>query len=177
MDSDFLTKIFSIGTILIQIDILFLIFYLFIYKGQKKYLDGIAKYTLHISFIIVLVSILGSLYYSEIVNFEPCELCWYQRIFHFANLLLLGLAIWRNEGKFIYPYIFASSLTGGLIAIYHNILTWLPKDLATTCSITSGVSCTENYFVEFGYITIPIMSLTIFVSVILYSYINKKYAL
>lgn len=39
------------------------------------------------------IATLGSLYFSEIMKFEPCVLCWYQRIFMYPFVLWLGIAV------------------------------------------------------------------------------------
>lgn len=42
--------------------------------------------------IIALIAMIGSLYASEGLGFYPCELCWYQRIFMYPLVIILGIA-------------------------------------------------------------------------------------
>ena len=55
------------------------------------------KTYLFVSWFIALAAMLGSLYYSEIRGLAPCVLCWYQRILMYPQVLLLGLAIVKND--------------------------------------------------------------------------------
>ncbi|AIE32016.1 GerB family spore germination protein [Bacillus thuringiensis serovar kurstaki str. HD-1] len=43
------------------------------------------------------IATLGSLYFSEIMKFEPCVLCWYQRIFMYPFVLWLGIAVAKKD--------------------------------------------------------------------------------
>lgn len=42
--------------------------------------------------LVSLVATLGSLYFSEVRGYEPCELCWYQRILMYPILLITTVA-------------------------------------------------------------------------------------
>ena len=46
-----------------------------------------------LSFIIALTATVGSLFFSEIAKFTPCILCWWQRIFMYPQVILIGLGI------------------------------------------------------------------------------------
>jgi len=50
-----------------------------------------------LAFIIALVCTLGSLYYSGIVHFRPCRLCWWQRIMMYPLVPVLGIAAVRRD--------------------------------------------------------------------------------
>ena len=54
----------------------------------------VAERAICLSFFLALAATLGSLFYSEIAGFEPCKLCWLQRIFMYPQAVLLGIA-WR----------------------------------------------------------------------------------
>ena len=77
----------------------------------------VGRFSLPFAFAISLVSTLGSLYFSELKGFEPCVLCWYQRILIYPQVLLLGLALWRKE-KVIVDYVLGLSIIGVVIAAY-----------------------------------------------------------
>lgn len=105
-------------------------------------------------FVVALVAFLGSNYYSEIVGYTPCKLCWYQRILFFPQLFLLGLALWKKQWSIV-PYIALLSVIGLCIAGYHYYgqmggVSSLPCD-------ASG-SCTFMPFGTFGFVTIPLMA-------------------
>jgi hypothetical protein len=118
----------------------------------------IAKYSLQLALSVALVSTLGSLYFSEIANYVPCELCWFQRIFMYPQVLLLGIALLKKD-KEIFAYTVPLSIIGGLISAYNYYLQLVPS--AAICS--ANAPCSVSQFLIFGYINITVMALTGFV--------------
>ena len=67
------------------------------------------------AFVVALLATVGSLYFSEVAHFEPCLLCWYQRIAMYPLVVILGLAAWRDDvGAWIYATALAA--IGAVIA-------------------------------------------------------------
>lgn len=113
-----------------------------------------------LAFIIALVATLGSLFYSQIAKFVPCELCWFQRIFMYPQVFLLGMALWRKDRKIV-DYSLILALVGLAISAYHNYLIYFPTTSAV-CGTDKGTSCAQLVILSFNYISIPLMSLTAF---------------
>ena len=118
-----------------------------------------------ICWIIAAVSTLGSLFFSEIMDYPPCALCWYQRICLFPLVIILAVGLFpfdKNVVKFALPL----AIAGWLTALYHNLLYSgvIPEDIQP-CS--QGVSCTEKYIELFGVLTIPMLSLLSFSTIII----------
>jgi|SRR3989344_988616 len=115
---------------------------------------------LYLAFAQSLVATLGSLFFSEVMKFPPCVLCWYQRIAMYPLVLIIAVGILKKD-KLLPYYVLPLSLTGLAISIYHNLLYYkiLPES-AAPCLL--GVSCTTKFFAWFGFITIPFLSLTTF---------------
>ena len=113
-----------------------------------------------ICWIIASVSTLGSLFFSEIMEFAPCALCWYQRVFMFPLVILLLVGLFPFD-KSIIKYALPLALTGWGFAFYHYLLYsgFIPESLQP-CS--QGVSCSETYVDLFGFLTIPMLSLISF---------------
>lgn len=90
-------------------------------------LEAVERKTLYLAFawVVALVATLGSLYYSEVRLFLPCELCWYQRIFMYPQAVILGLALWRQDFG-VWPYSLALSLLGGSVSVLHLTQQWFP---------------------------------------------------
>jgi disulfide bond formation protein DsbB len=109
---------------------------------------------------ISLIATLGSLYFSEILKFIPCDLCWFQRIFMYPQVILLGLAAIRKEYG-IARYSLALSIIGGTISLYHYALQKIPffQNYAISCD---RVPCTGQYINWLGFITIPFLALVAF---------------
>lgn len=116
----------------------------------------------YLALLITLASLLGSLYFSEILHFPPCFLCWWQRVFLYPLVLLIPVAIFRRDRSLPF-YVLPLLFVGGLISIYHNLLQWgVIKENFLPC--TFGVSCTSQYVTYFGFLTIPLLALGAFVS-------------
>ena len=73
------------------------------------------------SAIIALVASLGSLYFSEVLLYVPCELCWYQRILMYPLVILLGIAAVKKDAGIV-TYVLPLSIIGGSISIYHYLI-------------------------------------------------------
>lgn len=123
-----------------------------------------------IAFLTSLIATLGSLFFSEVMNFVPCSLCWYQRIFMYP-LVFIFLANLLYPDKSVLKYSLPLVIVGLGISIYHNLL--ILKIIPETLSpCVQGVPCSVDYLNWFGFITIPSLSfiafLTIFIALIAY---------
>lgn len=133
---------------------------------KAKPLQLIAQNGRLLAWLVAFTAMSGSLFYSEIAGFTPCMLCWYQRILMYPLVLLLGMAIVRNE-KTIIPYVKAQAGLGAIIALYHYFLQRGGPSIVP-CSATIGYSesCSQSFTMSYGYITIPFMALSAFVGII-----------
>jgi disulfide bond formation protein DsbB len=166
---DIVNKLLGIGIILSQLFIVAAVLYvIFFRKHQYPLVTFIKKHGLTLAFSTVLISVLGSLFYSQIAGFAPCDLCWFQRIFMYPLVLLLGIALWRKDSR-IADYGLILAIIGGLISLYHNYVYYYNRGLNVFCQLGGAqVSCIKRYVFEFGYITIPMMALTAFALVIIF---------
>ncbi len=171
---DFINKKLALGTVISQVFILLLFFYfVFFFKKQKFIFTFIGKHGMLLAFIIALASTAGSLFYSQYVGFDPCELCWLQRIFMYPLVVLLGLALIKKDRNIV-DYALSLSLIGFLIALYQNFMYFNNGGLNALCETFGiGVSCVKRYVFEFGYVTIPMMALTAFSLIIIFLMISK----
>ena len=121
-----------------------------------------------IAFSAVLIAVFGSLIYSEVLGYEPCKLCWIQRIFFYPQVVILGFALWgRHKGSLaLIDSAFVLSILGGVVALYHYLLQLglIPEGFCV--AVGSAVSCAKQFVLAFGYITIPMMSLSAFALII-----------
>jgi disulfide bond formation protein DsbB len=123
--------------------------------------------------VVAVIATSGSFFYSEVAGYQPCELCWFQRILMYPQVILLSIAFVKKD-KNIPNYLIPLSIIGMAIAAYHYIL---QLDLApAACSaVGTSVSCSQINFLQYGYITIPMMSLTAFSLIVLYMTVQKIY--
>ena len=125
-----------------------------------------------ICWIIAFVSTLGSLFFSEIMEYQPCSLCWYQRIFMFPLVIIFFVGLFSFD-KSIIKYALPIAIVGWGFAFYHYLLYsgFIPENLQP-CS--QGVSCSETYLDLFGFLTIPMLSLISFSVIVVTLFILKR---
>lgn len=112
-----------------------------------------------LAFVVAALATAGSLYFSEVAGFEPCRLCWYQRIAMYPLVVLLGLAAFRRDTR-IGSYVIPLALIGAAISLYHVALEWVPALDTGACGL--GPSCGVVWFRVFGVISLPTMALVAF---------------
>ena len=173
---DTLNKILAIGTILLQVVVLCVLVALAFFRSRSNpFLLFLKEYTFILGFLAALGAFALSLFYSNIVGFPPCELCWIQRIFLYPQLILFGMELYKRDRSIVdFSIVFA--VFGSIVSLYHVYVEnggtkgLACANIATTS--TTEISCATRYIYEFGYITMPIMALTLslFIIVILSNY-------
>ena len=115
------------------------------------------------AWVLALLSMAGSLFFSEVMDLPPCVLCWYQRIAMYPLVLIIGIGIVTKDVRWKI-YALPLALIGLAISVYHNLVYYgvIPESL-TPC--TQGVSCSERQIEWFGFITIPLMGLLSFLAI------------
>jgi disulfide bond formation protein DsbB len=107
--------------------------------------------------LVAVVATLGSLYFSEIANYFPCELCWYQRILMYPLVVVLGVAVYQNRAG-VWKTALPLSTLGLGIAAYHSQL-----QLSDSGGLTCTVGGCGSVQWEYAFLTIPRLSLIAFV--------------
>lgn len=140
--------------------------------SQQEQLSDENWTLLFITWIIVTATTLGSLFFSHVMAFAPCVLCWYQRICLFPLVIILATGLFPFD-KRVVNYALPLAIAGWFTALYHNLLysKIIPQELQP-CS--QGVSCTEKYIDLFGFLTIPMLSLLGFSTIITLLFLLKK---
>jgi len=118
---------------------------------------------LSMAFLVALFATLGSLYFSEVAHFEPCKLCWYQRIAMYPLVVILGIAAVRRDAG-VRVYAMGLAAIGAAISTYHIALEWIPALDTGTCGV--GPSCSVIWFRVFGFISLPTLALIAFLSIL-----------
>ncbi len=131
--------------------------------GSKAYLG---------SFIVALLAMSGSLYFSDIALYKPCVLCWYQRILMYPQVALLLVSLIQRT-RTITAHILTLSGIGAVIAAFHYYEQITNTQIVPCGIVGMSASCSEKFFMQFGYITIPMMALTAFVMIILLMIMSK----
>jgi disulfide bond formation protein DsbB len=127
---------------------------------QGRLVGYLGSQSLWLTWLVALAATVGSLYYSEVANFEPCSLCWYQRIAMYPLLVILLVGALTRD-RFVARYALPLTIGGSILAIY-NYLVQLFPGIEVACS---RVSCSTIDVEAFGWMTMPLMSLVSFAAI------------
>jgi disulfide bond formation protein DsbB len=116
------------------------------------------------AWLVASASALGALFFSEIMQLPPCALCWYQRIFMFPLALILPIGLFPFDRKVV-RYALPLAAVGWLFAAFQMLLVAgiVPEKLEPCAQ---GVPCSETVIEWFGFVTIPLLSVTAFSTII-----------
>ena len=123
------------------------------------------RWALPAAFTVAAIATFGSLYFSEIVGYEPCRLCWYQRIAMYPLGPIRAVAVARRDAG-VRWYVIPLALIGAAISTYHYFLEWFPQIDTGACHV--GVPCTNVWFRELGFVSLPFLALTAFLLIIVF---------
>jgi disulfide bond formation protein DsbB len=138
--------------------------------GVRGPLDAIRNllwgYELWGAFVVAAIATGGSLFYSQIAGFIPCEFCWFQRMMMYPLSILTLLIAARGDNQAA-RYLLPLPIVGAGTSIYHMLLEHHVIKEPGACTLTGG-GCTANWIAlhSFGYLTIPTLALTAFLLLI-----------
>lgn len=127
----------------------------------------LGRVSLRLATLVAATATLGSLWYSEVVGYTPCVLCWGQRVFMYPLALVLTVGVLRSDVGVRF-YALALAVPGAAIGIYHS---WLQAFPQQTSFCTLDAPCAERHVWEFGFVSIPLMATAGFVFIIALSLI------
>lgn len=170
--TDVLAFLTVVGGVSVVVGLLSLIPQIKKFEVVSRVHSYIAHHATALSGFFALLAMLGSLYYSDIAGYNPCKFCWYQRIFMYPIVFLAITGLVKKESAM--QYIVTLSAIGAPIALYHYLLQRGVVE-ATDCAVVGySASCSSTFFMEYGYITIPMMALTVFAMILVIALIGKK---
>jgi disulfide bond formation protein DsbB len=118
-------------------------------------------YELWLAFLVAAMATGGSLFYSEIAGFVPCELCWYQRICMYPLSILTLLPALASDYR-IARYLLPLPVVGACIAVYQILIEQGVVKQTQACLISAPGGCATKWTDTLGYLTIPVLTLTAF---------------
>ena len=131
------------------------------------------RHGIFIAGILALGAMVGSLIYSDFFKLPPCYFCWWQRIFMYPQVIILGVSAWYRDAK-IWLSGFILSLIGACFSLYHILLQSNIIGARNSPCAADAVSCTRIDVLTFNWITIPIMCLTIFIGIMTFLWISHQ---
>lgn len=160
---ELLNYILGVGTIAMQAVSVGLILAYFWRDKSKVARDTLAlahTWGLWSAFWLSLIGVGLTLYYSEVVGYVPCGLCWMTRVFFYPQVLLFAVALYKHEGSRVADYSLALSIPGAIIALYKHYLELGGSELLP-CPASGVGDCGKRYIFEFGYVTMPMMGFSL----------------
>lgn len=146
---------------------------------EQLYVDRIysalGDYYRELALFVAFIATSGSLYMSNILGWEPCTMCWYQRILIYPLVVVLAVGV-LLEKKDVEDYALPLTLIGLPIAFYHALLQRYTQYLSSGCSPTA-ISCATEYTFHYNYITVPGLAFTalLVIGLLLWRFSPKEY--
>lgn len=127
---------------------------------------------LFVAWAVALVATLGALFIGEVMGQTPCIMCWYQRVFMFPLVVILGVAAFQNDPA-VWRYALPLAGVGALIAFYHSLLySGLITEALQPCG--KGPSCASADMTVFGQVPLPMLSLGSFLGISILTLIAQR---
>ncbi|CAG4884721.1 Disulfide bond formation protein C [Georgfuchsia toluolica] len=116
------------------------------------------------AWLIAASAMLGALFFGEVMKVPTCVMCWYQRIFMFPLALILPFGLFPFDRKVI-RYATPLAVLGLLFAVFHMLLVAgvIPESIKPC---TQGVPCSVTVIKWFGFVTIPLLSVLAFSTIL-----------
>ena len=137
-------------------------------RGARRLLDEVRDTLtgseIWVAWGFALVATAGSLFFSEVSQFIPCRLCWFQRIGMYPLAVILLIAAVRRDTRGGALYGLPLAVFGAIVSIYHIYIEHHPEAETASCKI--GAPCATKWIEKLGYITIPTLALTAFLAII-----------
>jgi disulfide bond formation protein DsbB len=124
--------------------------------------DRLALACRHVALLAAVLATCGSLFFSEVLQWQPCELCWFQRILMYPLTLILLVGILRGD-QGLHLYVLPLSLTGIAVSLYHYLVVML---ILPPPACGGAVSCAFDYINYPGALSvlkIPFLALIAFI--------------
>jgi disulfide bond formation protein DsbB len=151
-----------IGQVLLGVLLLLVVLHLLGVRAPLAAVRGaIWGYELWLAFLVTAIATGGSLFLSEVANFIPCELCWFQRYAMYPLAGLTLVAALRN-GYWAARWLLVVPVVGGAVSVYHLLVENRIVEQTQACLVSAPGGCATKWIDEFGYMTIPTLALTAF---------------
>jgi disulfide bond formation protein DsbB len=131
----------------------------------------IRRMSLWLAWFVAAGATAGSLYFSEIADYVPCRLCWFQRICMFPLAGILLVAAIRKDRN-VRWYALPMLVAGICLSSYHYLIEWKPSLGEGACGI--GPSCTDVWFRRMGFVTLSFMALSGFIAIAALLFVQPK---
>lgn len=149
------------------------LFFIGLVFQRHKTVSYVGPYALPFLFFIALAGSFGSLFYEYALFYLPCELCWWQRIFLYPQVVILGVALMMRDAR-ASMYTLILSLMGAAFALYQYLLQ-MGIAPSINCLASGPIDCSEKVILGLGFVTVPLMALSGFLLLIVIAIIDMLY--
>jgi len=156
------TDLLALGAVLAQIAIIAIVV---VRLTKPALLGSLRPFILPALFAITLAASILTLVYSEVFGIAPCGLCWLQRVFLYPMPILIAIAYFFKDSG-VGKYLVGLSIPGLLIALYQHYIQMGGSDVLPCPATPGAADCAQRFVFEFGYVTFPLMAVTVFALVI-----------
>jgi len=141
----------------------------------KTTIDLLSSYAQYLVWGLATGSVLGSLYFSEIRHFQPCELCWWTRVLMYpVAIIMTYLLLVKSKTKW-QGIVLSLAVPALLLGAFHSLLQWgIISETLTECSARSAVSCADPEIMWFGFITIPFLGFLTNIAIVTLTLLSDK---
>lgn len=137
----------------------------------RRLADGVHDAALWLAWLVAAAATAGSLYFSEVADYVPCRLCWFQRICMYPLAGILLVAALRRDRN-VRWYALPLATAGLAVSTYHYVIEWKPSLGDGACSV--GPSCTDVWFRELGFVTLAFMALAGFAAILALLFVTPR---
>jgi len=165
---DTLNTMVGLGAVLMEAGALAIFVSLYFRSRNQTALELsnlIWRWGLWLGLLLTLFALGISLYYSEVLGFAPCGLCWLMRVFMYSQVVLFAVALWKND-RGVADYIIALSIAGLLVGLYQHYLQLGGADLLPCPAVPGEADCGDKILFEFGHVTLPWVGVSMFLVLI-----------
>ncbi len=167
-----LNYLVALGAVGMQVLAVALFALFFVRKDFPRLERLVGEWGLWAAFALTLFSVVMSLVYSEYFGITPCSLCWFQRIFLYPQTILFLMAAWKRD-RYIADYSIVLSVLGGAVALYQHYIQMVGES-PLPCPAGGG-DCVKRFLFEFGYVTFPLVSFSLFaLLIVLMLYVRNR---
>jgi len=137
----------------------------------ERAVNAVHESALWLAWLVAATATVGSLWFSEVADYVPCRLCWFQRICVYPLAGILFVAAWRRD-RSVRWYALPLLVAGVGVSSYHSLIEWKPWLDSGACGV--GPSCTDVWFRRFGFLTLAVMALVAFVAMLVLLFVTPR---
>ena len=168
-----LITLMAAGAVALDAALVLCVLALFNRPSRSKMLPMIRRNARLIIFLLSAASVAGTLWFEFAAGLAPCIFCWWQRIGMYPILFISAIAFVKNtDVSEIADYVLAFSIFGAAFALYQHLLQVLPSGALIPCDAAGD--CAVRSVFEFGFVTLPWMSLSVFATFIFIALVARK---